>query len=241
MLRRQKGHNLPRAEGSHSGLVRTLGKRVYRKVSRVRISHPPLWAKNQFGFFKKRTASRTKCRATRVAMKHINIEIKAKSVNHDKIRDILVSRNADFKGVDHQIDTYFKVNHGKLKLREGNIENHLIYYDREKIEGPKQSEIILFKSAPESSLKPILVHSCGVLVVVDKKREIFFIDNVKFHIDTVQNLGTFIEIEAIDENGTIGKEKLLKQCSEYLELFTIPEHDLLAVSYSDLLIEKAKQ
>jgi adenylate cyclase class IV len=121
-------------------------------------------------------------------MAHVNIEIKVKLNNRDQIREILKSRNADFKGVDHQIDTYFNVSSGKLKLREGNIENDLIYYQREDKEGPKQSDIILFPSDPASSLKEILTKSLGVLVVVDKTREIYFIDNVKFHIDTVVDL-----------------------------------------------------
>ena len=84
-------------------------------------------------------------------MEQINIEIKAKSNNQDMIREILKSKNSDFKGIDHQIDTYFKVNFGRLKLREGQIENYLIYYDRENKEGPKQSNVTLFKSDPESS------------------------------------------------------------------------------------------
>jgi len=172
-------------------------------------------------------------------MKHLNVEIKASYINQDKIREILKLRQADFKGLDHQIDTYFKVNQGRLKLREGNIENFLIYYERENKEGPKQSDIILFKSAPESSLKPILVKSCGVLVVVDKKREIYFIDNIKFHLDTVKDLGTFMEIEAIDSDGSIGQEKLLEQCTQYLKLFNISNNDLISVSYSDLLLAKA--
>ncbi len=174
-------------------------------------------------------------------MKHINIEIKAKSNNHEKIRDFLKSHNADFKGIEHQIDTYFKVNKGRLKLREGNIENYLIYYERENKEGPKQSDIILFKSSSESSLKSILANANGVLIVVDKKREIYFIENVKFHIDTVEELGTFMEIEAIDEDGSIGKDKLFEQCKEYLEHFEISESDLISVSYSDLLLEKVEK
>lgn len=173
-------------------------------------------------------------------MPHINIEIKAKCTDHDKIRDLLKSRQADFKGTDHQIDTYFKVNKGRLKLREGKIENFLIYYEREDKEGPKQSDIILFKSTPGSSLKPILVNSLGVLVTVDKNREIYFIDNVKFHLDTVRDLGTFMEIEAIDSEGKMGKEKLLEQCNEYLKLFGIKKTDLISVSYSDLLLTKDK-
>jgi predicted adenylyl cyclase CyaB len=76
----------------------------------------------------------------------------------------------------------------------------------------------------------------GVLVVVDKEREIYFIDNVKFHLDKVKNLGNFVEIEAID-NKNIGKEKLLKQCNEYMKLFSIDKKDLIAESYSDMLLD----
>jgi adenylate cyclase, class 2 len=65
----------------------------------------------------------------------------------------------------------------------------------------------------------------GVLVVVDKIREIYFIDNVKFHIDVVEGIGSFIEIESIDTNATIGKQKLLDQCGQYLVLFGINESD----------------
>lgn len=172
-------------------------------------------------------------------MKHLNIEIKAKCNDHEKIRGFLISHHADFKGTDHQIDTYFKTNNGRLKLREGNIENFLIFYEREDKEGPKQSNIILFSSDPKSSLKEILVRSLGILAVVDKSREIYFIDNVKFHIDTVKNLGTFMEIEAIDSDGNIGKEKLLAQCNEYLSDFSIKENDLISKSYSDLILEKS--
>ncbi len=171
-------------------------------------------------------------------MTHINIEIKARSNNQDAIREILKSKNADFKGVDHQIDTYFKVNNGRLKLREGKIENLLIRYQRENKEGPKQSDVTLFKSDPKSSLKEILTKAVGILVVVDKKREIYFIDNVKFHIDIVEDLGTFVEIEAIDNDGTIGKDKLLEQCQFFLDLFKISQEDLISVSYSDLLLQK---
>src|SRR3989338_6066996 len=167
-------------------------------------------------------------------MKHLNIEIKARCENHEKIRAILTSHKANFRGTDHQIDTYFNVNKGRLKLREGNIENFLIYYTRENKEGPKQSDVILYKTEPKSSLKNILLNSLGILAIVDKIREIYFIDNVKFHIDTVKGLGTFIEIEAIDTNGTVTKEKLLEQCNNFLSLFDIPKDDLISVSYSDL-------
>jgi predicted adenylyl cyclase CyaB len=133
-------------------------------------------------------------------MQHSNIEIKARFTHQEEVRKILNSLNADFKGIDNQIDTYFNVPFGRLKLREGNIENHLIQYDRENKDGPKQSNILLYKSNPKSSLKKILTNSLGIFVVVNKQREIYFIDNVKFHIDKVKDLGNFVEIEAIDKN-----------------------------------------
>lgn len=169
-------------------------------------------------------------------MTHINIEIKARSKNLSLVRKILKSKKAVFKGVDHQIDTYFKVNSGRLKLREGNIEKHLIHYDREDKVGPKQSNVTLYKFDIKSSLKELLTKSLGVLVVVDKQREIYFIDNVKFHLDNVKNLGSFIEIEAIDKDKSYSSDTLLEQCNFYLNLFDISKKDLISVSYSDLLI-----
>ncbi|MCX6711061.1 MAG: class IV adenylate cyclase [Candidatus Woesearchaeota archaeon] len=169
-------------------------------------------------------------------MTHINIEIKARCNNPEEIREILKSQNADYKGLDSQIDTYFRVSNGRLKLREGNIENDLIYYERENEKGPKQSNIILYKTAQNSQIKEILEKSLGTLAVVDKQREIYFIDNVKFHIDNVRNLGSFVEIEAIDRDGTIGIEKLTEQCNYYMNMFKIEKDDLIDISYSDMML-----
>jgi len=81
----------------------------------------------------------------------------------------------------------------------------------------------------------------GTLAVVDKQREIYFIDNVKFHIDNVRNLGSFVEIEAIDRNGTIGIEKLTEQCNYYMNLFKIEKNDLIDISYSDMMLRNLKK
>jgi len=166
------------------------------------------------------------------------IEIKARCEDPSKIRRILEKNDAEFKGIDHQVDTYLNVQHGRLKLREGNIENHLIHYFRGNQAGPKKSEVLLYKSTPDSSLKSILTNSIGALTVVDKKREIHFIDNVKFHVDVVKGLGNFVEIEAIDKDGSIPEEKLLEQCQFYIQLFGIKDEDLLENSYSDMLLAK---
>lgn len=168
-------------------------------------------------------------------MPHVNIEIKARCRAPETIRKILISLGARAVGTDHQIDTYFNVKAGRLKLREGNIENSLIYYRREDNLAPKQSDVTLFKTEPNSALKEILTNALGVKTVVDKSREIYFIDNVKFHIDSVSGLGNFVEIEAIDEAGTIGGDELLRQCRHYMELFKIEQNDLIKSSYSDMV------
>ena len=170
-------------------------------------------------------------------MSFLNIEIKAHCSDPDFVRRTLKQRNAIYKGEDHQIDTYFNCTQGRLKLREGNIEHHLIHYDREDQAGPKQSMVTLYRPQPDSTLKELLTKSLGTLVIVDKKREIYFIDNVKFHIDQVEKLGAFVEIEVIDSTGKIGKDKLKKQCEDYIELLRIQFTDLIECSYSDMILQ----
>ncbi len=174
-------------------------------------------------------------------MSVLNIEIKARCKYPEKIRNILKEKNAFFKGTDNQKDTYFKVKNGRLKLREGNIEHSLVYYDREDISGPKRSDVLYYHPRKENLIKQQLQKAIGTLIVVNKKREIYYIDNVKFHIDEVDELGSFVEIEAIDKIGNIGAEKLYEQCKEYLSLFQIPENDLINNSYSDMLMKKDMQ
>lgn len=168
------------------------------------------------------------------------IEIKAKCNNPEKIRKILETQSADYKGTDHQIDTYFVVPEGRLKLRQGNIENTLIHYKRNNQAGPKKSKVNLYKPHDGEALKNTLLAALDVLVVVDKLRHIYFIDNVKFHVDEVKGLGSFAEIEAIDDTDTVSEEILLKQCRHFMELLEIQSEDLIEVSYSDMLMEKEK-
>ena len=171
-------------------------------------------------------------------MSILNIEFKAKVEALDVYEEKLLSLNPRYIGLDHQIDTYFNTAVGRLKLREGNIENALIHYERENIAGSKESKIILYKHQPDPALKAILAKTIGVKVVVDKRRKIYFIENVKFHFDQVEGLGTFIEVEAIDDNGSIGQEKLKQQCDHYFQFFELTEANVIDRSYSDLLMEK---
>ena len=171
-------------------------------------------------------------------MAHLNIEIKAKCNNPGFIREYLKNNHAEFKGTDHQTDTYFNVSHGRLKLREGNIENNLIYYERNDETGAKESNFQLVNINDPDGLKEVLAKSSGIKVIVKKKRDIYFIKNVKIHIDDVSGLGSFVEIEASNLYADVSKEKLQEQCNFYLKEFKINNEDLIAVSYSDMLLAK---
>ena len=164
-------------------------------------------------------------------MSHNNIEIKARCADASFIRNYLQQQHARFVGVDEQTDTYFNTSYGRLKMRQGPIENALIYYNRENKAGPKLSEVKLLPLDKNAELlKELLTKSNGVKVVVKKKREIYFIDNVKFHIDEVDGLGSFVEIEAIDTDGSLGIDIIMEKCWFYLKQFQLGEDDVLWLS-----------
>ncbi len=91
-------------------------------------------------------------------MAHLNIEIKARCSDPKTIERYLLAQGADFRGEDHQIDTYFQSQNGRLKLREGHIEHSLIYYERPDQKGPKPSEVILIRKPP-ADIKVLLTKS----------------------------------------------------------------------------------
>ena len=82
-------------------------------------------------------------------MSHINFEFKAKAQNIGELTKKLLRLNPRFIGEDKQTDTYFNVKKGRLKLREGNIENSLIYYERNDSAGAKQSDVLLYQHPAE--------------------------------------------------------------------------------------------
>jgi predicted adenylyl cyclase CyaB len=171
-------------------------------------------------------------------MNFLNVEIKARCLNTDFIRNYLLCNNAEFKGTDEQTDTYFNVLNGRLKLREGNIENNLIWYERNNQAGPKDSHFHLVKVEDAKGLIEVLARSNGIKVIVKKKREIYYINNVKFHLDEVPGLGSFVEIEAGNMLADLTQVQLKEQCDFYMREFGIKDADLIDVSYSDMLLEK---
>lgn len=167
-----------------------------------------------------------------------NFEFKARTRKLTELEEYFLSQNPIFTGEDEQTDTYFKVQKGRLKLREGRIENALIYYERPDSAAAKISNVLLHKLEPGQTLKQILGASLGIKAVVRKVRKIYFIENVKFHFDTVDGLGQFIEVEVIDETGSAEIATLENQCRHYAEFFGILPEDYVSESYSDLILRK---
>ena len=170
-------------------------------------------------------------------MEFINVEIKARTSNTGFIRDLLIDAGADHKGTDIQTDTYFNCRYGRLKLRQGNIENTLIHYHRPDSNAPKESDCSLMPVTDHAAIFSILSRSLGVLTSVTKTREIFYLANVKFHLDHLDEFGNFVEIEASNKDyPMMTNEDLHQQCLGYQQQFGIENRDLIAISYSDMIL-----
>ena len=174
-------------------------------------------------------------------MGFINREFKARCADPERIRALLSERGARYEGCDHQVDTYFRGVRGRLKLREGSIEHALIHYQRPDDASAKTSQVILYQPQPDPALKEALTAALGVLVVVDKQRHIYFEDNVKIHVDDVQDLGSFLEVEAIQADASTTEARLQQQCDAYAALLGVAHDDYLSTSYSDMLLDEMRR
>ena len=164
---------------------------------------------------------------------YADITIKAFCPDPAETESILLEHNADYVGLDVQTDTFYEADYGRLKHRQGNIENVLIHYNRERSGSMHQTEVLLYLKNPGVATVEQVCGGKKVLAQVRKLRKIFFIGNVKFHIDHLEGIGHFIEIEAIDLDGSLGLEVLKQQCEHYKELLQIDEEDLINDSYID--------
>lgn len=165
----------------------------------------------------------------------INIEIKAYCGDLESFKSKLLQLPVTFEGEDSQVDTFFQVSHGRLKLREsilyGNI---LIPYLRPDKEGPKQSDYELIPISNPQKVKTLLGQILGTMGEVKKKRGIYFFENVRIHLDEVEKLGNFIEFEAVvDDEKTIDKSR--EKTQWLINYFNITDDQLVEVAYMDLI------
>ena len=172
-------------------------------------------------------------------MKHINYEFKARLKDERNVRAALKRLRARYVGTDRQVDTYFRVPRGRLKVREGRIENALIFYERANAPRARKARIEMSLLPRRNSLCAIFRRTLKVLTVVDKRREIYFVGNVKIHLDKVRRLGRFIEVEAISRSGKVATAR--KQALRFRKLLGISPADILSQSYSDMVLRKSRQ
>ena len=127
-----------------------------------------------------------------------NIELKARVASLDAARSTAQRLATARLGTMHQIDTYFYVPRGRLKLREIDGQGaQLISYQRSNAAEARPSDYRIESVDDGEALKRDLAASHGIQVVVDKTREVFLYHNVRIHLDEVQDLGAFLEFEAV--------------------------------------------
>lgn len=169
-----------------------------------------------------------------------NIELKARVKSLEAARAVAEKIATERLGVQRQVDTYFRVANGRLKLREIDLPPlaQLIGYHRPDVAGPKASDYRLVAVENPSEVKAVLASALGIWIVVDKRREIWLFDNVRIHLDEVAGLGTFIELEAVLGRG-VDRARGSKQVDWLRDQFNIADEQLMEGSYSDHLALKS--
>jgi predicted adenylyl cyclase CyaB len=176
--------------------------------------------------------------ATRARRIHVNnIEIKARL--HGLKAAEAVAANLCGHGPDailRQVDTYFEVGTGRLKLREfqGTSKSELIFYRRPDTAGPSESDYQIVPLPEAARIKSALTRALGVKAVVRKNRTLYLHNGTRIHLDEVEGLGSFIEFEVVLAAGD-SRDKGEAQAQRLIAEFTIDEADLVSCSYSDLL------
>jgi predicted adenylyl cyclase CyaB len=167
-----------------------------------------------------------------------NIEIKA-SVRF--ISDFLerVSQLADSAPEDiEQDDTFFKCDHGRLKLRAfSDGSGELIFYKRAGSEGPMTCDYEIVPIDTVDALRSALSQAYGQAGRVRKSRTLYMVGRTRVHLDRVEDLGTFMELEVVlneGENEAVG----VREARELMAVLGIEESELIDRPYVDLLNEK---
>jgi adenylate cyclase class IV len=127
-----------------------------------------------------------------------NIEIKAPLSSVTLVTEKAVALGATKQGVLHQIDTFFNVPVGYLKLRE--LEGwsaELIAYSRELGTGPRASDYVVASITDVAGVLEALTRSLGVRGRVEKERTLYLFKHTRIHLDDVRGLGAFLELETV--------------------------------------------
>lgn len=164
-----------------------------------------------------------------------NVEIKARLRDPLRVRPLAASLSDALGEVLHQEDTFFRVPTGRLKLRAlGEGRGELILYSRADEAGPKASEYSIAPTSDPAALRRILCAVLEVEGVVRKERLLYRVGQTRIHLDRVEGLGEFLELEVVLRPEQSVSEGV-RVAREILERLGIGEEDLVRGAYLDLL------
>lgn len=164
--------------------------------------------------------------------KNLEFKVKYKSL------DMLLPKLADLKAIQqetiNQVDTYFHNPKGRLKLRETDTsdEGWLIYYERPNILESRYSIYQLCKVNESLVLKELLTAALGVKTIIKKQRVLWMYQNTRIHLDTVEDLGEFVELETVFQNQS--EVDAIKEHNHVKNTLGLDAAEPIAVSYSEL-------
>ncbi|CAI9723296.1 Hypothetical predicted protein [Octopus vulgaris] len=169
---------------------------------------------------------------------HTNIEIKSRVKDVEQLKEKVHLESGARTDLLIQEDIFFNVPQGRLKLRktQGN-KSKLIFYERKDTENAKESKFDISVIEDPMSLEIVLSRALGIKGIVKKRRELYIAGQTRIHIDDVEGLGNFMELEVMMKED---QEKLegVKIAEDFMKKFNIQKSDLIAGAYIDLLHEK---
>jgi adenylate cyclase class IV len=164
-----------------------------------------------------------------------NVEIKARLRDPERVRHLIEQATGGPPQVIEQEDTFFPVAAGRLKIRIlGPGRGELIAYRRTDAAGPKVSEYLVVPTTEPALLRDALAVALGVRGTVRKTRLLFLVGATRVHLDTVEQLGNFLELEVVLRPAqSVAEGEVIAR--ELMEWLGIAEVDLLEGAYIDML------
>jgi predicted adenylyl cyclase CyaB len=168
-----------------------------------------------------------------------NIEIKAR-VHDPAALKARITTISDTPGQRiPQEDIFFHSPHGRLKLRIlDEDQGQLIYYERPDSAGPRQSDYFISLTGEPRTLQDVLGRTYGVRGVVRKERWLYWSGNTRIHLDQVEGLGRFLELEVVLSAGQSVDEGRAVAAG-LMDRLDVSEDDLVDAAYIDLLEQAA--
>ena len=164
-----------------------------------------------------------------------NVEIKARVPDLDTFRAKAASLASGSKQIITQTDTFFVVSRGRLKVRSfSDGSGELISYERANQQGPKESIYTRVACEDARALSQALSSVLSIRGIVAKEREVFLVGRTRVHLDRVEKLGCFVELEVVLAPGE-SADQGRREAHDLLRSLEIPERALVAEAYIDLL------